>query len=166
MAPFVALIRQSSCLFLMRPDATLRLLVPKEGVAHYWQSDQKLPTMGSKTVDRGGKKTAETGTKTAETGTKNCETETKNWRQMRGGCRPKSASTEEVRSGWMGLLIETPFGVALVPMCQKWAQKSETLYSFSKTLTQINQVIHTVNCRCWDVRKQIALLCLCIGMLT
>ena len=101
----------------MRPDATLRkeLLVPKEGVAHYWQSDQKLPTMGSKTVDRGGKKTAETGTKTAETGTKNCETETKNWRQMRGGGRPKSASTEEVRSAGMGLLIETPLCVA--PMC-------------------------------------------------
>ena len=71
--------------------------------------------MGSKTVDRGGKKTAETGTKTAETGTKNCETETKNWRQMRGGRRPKSASTEEVRSAGMGLLIETPLCVA--PMC-------------------------------------------------
>ena len=109
--------------------------------------DEKLPTMGSKTVDRGTKKLPK-------------------WAKKLPADEPIDQKARQQKKwgagGWVCWLKHQ----LVLPMCQKWAQKSETLYSFSKTLTQINQVIHTVNCRCWDVRKQIALLCLCIGMLT
>ena len=75
---------------------------------NFRQWDQKLLTEEAKKLQKPGRKTAETGTK--------------NWRNWgkklaadERGCRPKSTSTEEVRSAGMGLLIETPLCVA--PMC-------------------------------------------------
>ena len=38
--------------FTGRGKAQLKLLLTKKGVGHYWRRNQKLPTMGSKTVDR------------------------------------------------------------------------------------------------------------------
>ena len=54
---------------------------------------------GPKTADNRIKNCWQRAKKTAETGPKTVG---------RWADRPKSASTEEVRSGWMGLLIETP----------------------------------------------------------
>ena len=127
-APLGALFRQSSRLFLMRPDTRLRseLLVPKEGVVHYWQRDQNFRQWDQKLLTEEAKKLQKPGRKTAETGTKNWRNWGKKLAADERGCRPKSTSTEEVRSAGMGLLIETPLCVA--PMCVVvtiWSQNSK-----------------------------------------
>ena len=88
-----------------RGKAQLKLLLTKKGVGHYWRRNQKLPTMGSKTVDReeeevqmGAKKLAKLVQKTGD-----------RW----AGRDQKSASREEVNSAWMGLLIEATICVCL-----------------------------------------------------
>ena len=92
-----------------RGKTQLKLLLTKKGVGHYWRRNQKLPTMGSKTVDReeeevqmGAKKLAKLVQKTGD-----------RW----AGRDQKSASREEVNSAWMGLLIEATICVSFTDLC-------------------------------------------------
>ena len=104
--------RKKSFLLVLtgRGKAQLKLLLTKKGIGHYWRRNQKLPTMGSKTVDRECKK--------VQMGGKTCETGPRNWRQMsRAGRDQKSASREEVNSAWMGLLIEATICVSFTDPC-------------------------------------------------
>ena len=74
-----------------RGKAQLKLLLTKKGVGHYWRRNQKLPTMGSKTVDREEEKSPDGSKKTGETGPKN-------WRQMsRAGPKKRVKRRSEQR---------------------------------------------------------------------